>query len=294
MVRDGDGIVARMPIKVALAAHIADDMTQLILMAHVFFGVACVLASGWVFVDTLNVRDTTLGRIRLVSRIAAVFMWLNFLAGGYWYVVFYKVDKAIILKAPRPWPLAHNFFMETKEHLVITLLLLVTYLPIAAANNLAANRDARRLVLFVAAAGALLALFVEGEGAVIALGVKTGVLAQTTLNRHHERGKQHNSVSKCTISFGWSLALCSVLNALLVVAKEKSPKLQGTMKSIAGHHWIAHSAIVVLLFVVFGWLFASAAKNRGPNLPVNSLIKTIFAGLTVGVVIIVGFYLFAD
>ena len=145
-------------------------------MAHVFFGVACVLASGWVFVDTLNVRDTTLGRIRLVSRAAAVFMWSNFLLGGYWYVVFYKVDKAIILNGP--WKFAHNFFMETKEHLVITLLLLVSYLPIAAANNLAANRDARRLVLFVAAPVALLALFMEGEGAVIAMGVKIGLLAQ--------------------------------------------------------------------------------------------------------------------
>jgi hypothetical protein len=104
----------------------------------------------------------------------------------------------------------------------------------------------------------------------------------------------NNSVSKCTFSFGWSLALCSVLNALLVVAKEKSPKLQNTMKSLAGHHWIAHSVVIVLLFVVFGRLFASVAKKRGPNLPVNSLIKTIFAGVAAGVAIIVGFYLFAD
>jgi len=151
-------------------------MTEIILMAHVFFGVGCVLASGWVFVDVLNVRDATLSRIRCASRAAAVFMWLNFLLGGYWYVIFYKVDKAIILKGP--WPFAHNFFMETKEHLVITLLLVVTYLPIAAANNLAANRDTRRLVLFVAAAAALLALFMEGEGAIIAMGVKAGLLAQ--------------------------------------------------------------------------------------------------------------------
>jgi hypothetical protein len=145
-------------------------------MAHVFFGVACILASVWVFVDALNVRDATLGRIRLVSRAAAVFMWLNFLLGGYWYVVFYKVDKAIILNGH--WKFAHNFFMETKEHLVITLLLLVSFLPIAAANNLAANRDARRLVLCVAAAAALLALFMEGEGAIIATGVKIGLLGQ--------------------------------------------------------------------------------------------------------------------
>jgi hypothetical protein len=42
----------------------------------------------------------------------------------YWYVVLYPTDKAIILKGP--WPFAHEYFMETKEHLVIMLLMLVT------------------------------------------------------------------------------------------------------------------------------------------------------------------------
>ncbi len=68
--------------------------------------------------------------------------------------------------------------METKEHLVILLLLLVTYLPIAAANNLSANKDARRVVLWVAGMIVLLALMIEGDGATIAMGVKVGLLAR--------------------------------------------------------------------------------------------------------------------
>lgn len=103
-------------------------------------------------------------------------MWLAFAAGGYWYVVDYKADKEVILKGP--WPFAHNFFMETKEHFVITLLLLATYLPIAAANNLAANKGARRLVLSVAALMVALGLMAEANGGVIAMGVKMGLLAQ--------------------------------------------------------------------------------------------------------------------
>jgi len=103
-------------------------------------------------------------------------MWLAFCIGGYWYVVFYKVDKAIILRGP--WPFAHSFFMETKEHLVIMLLVLVTYLPIAAANNLAANKDARRVVLWVAGMIAVVALMMESEGAIIAMGVKVALLAK--------------------------------------------------------------------------------------------------------------------
>jgi hypothetical protein len=111
-----------------------------------------------------------------MSWAVAAFMWIAFVIAGYWYVVSYKVDKAIILKGP--WPFAHSFFMETKEHLVIMLLLLTTYLPIAASNNLAANQEARRVVLWVAALVALTALAMDGEGGLIAMGVKVGLLAK--------------------------------------------------------------------------------------------------------------------
>jgi len=66
--------------------------------------------------------------------------------------------------------------METKEHFVITLLLLATFLPIAASNNLVSNAAARRLVLCLTASVAALALLAEGHGAIIALGVKLALL----------------------------------------------------------------------------------------------------------------------
>jgi uncharacterized membrane protein YwaF len=152
------------------------NMTEMILMTHVAFGVACVVAGVWVFVETLNASAANAQRIQWVSRAAAILMWLSFVAGGYWYVVHYPADKALILKGP--WPFAHEYFMETKEHLVIILLLLATYLPIAAANPLAANRDARRLVLWVSALLPILGLMIEGHGAIIAMGVKLALLAK--------------------------------------------------------------------------------------------------------------------
>ncbi len=145
-------------------------------MAHVLFGVGCIVATVGLFVDVLNVHAGNLARIRRVSLGAAACMWLAFVVGGYWYVTAYKADKALILKGP--WPFAHNLVMETKEHLVIMLLLLVTYLPIAAANNLAASKDARRLMLCVTGTIALLALTMDGEGAIIAMGVKMGLLGK--------------------------------------------------------------------------------------------------------------------
>ncbi|MGO8766405.1 MAG: hypothetical protein ACLQSR_14865 [Limisphaerales bacterium] len=152
-------------------------MNEIILMFHVLAGVGCIVAAIWVFVDTLNVGETNLARIRCVSALAAIFMWIAFFIGGYWYVVLYPSEKAIILKGP--WPFAHNYFMETKEHLVLILLMLATYLPVVAANNLAANKDARRLVLWVAALVAVLGLMIEGQGAIISMGVKVALLAGT-------------------------------------------------------------------------------------------------------------------
>jgi len=151
-------------------------MNEIILMLHVVLGVGCLLAAVWLFVDVLNVSEANLLRIRRLGWATAGFMWLAFMVGGYWYVTSYRADKAIILSGP--WPFAHNFFMETKEHLVIMLLLLTTYLPIATGNNLVTNKDARRLVLWVTAGIALLALLVEGHGAIIATGVKMGLLAK--------------------------------------------------------------------------------------------------------------------
>ena len=147
---------------------------NVILMAHVLFGLVCLISGLWVFVDTLHAADANLGRIRAVSLGAAVAMWIAYLIAGYWYIAFYPADKAIILKGP--WPFAHNFYMESKEHFVIMLLLLVTYLPIAAAGDLAANRDARKIVLWVAGLVVALAVAADAFGGIIAMGGKVALL----------------------------------------------------------------------------------------------------------------------
>ncbi len=57
-------------------------MNEILLMAHVFFGVTCILASVWVFVDVLNAgaNPANGGRIKLISVAAAVAMWFAFIA----------------------------------------------------------------------------------------------------------------------------------------------------------------------------------------------------------------------
>ena len=103
-----------------------------------------------------------------------------------------------------------------------------------------------------------------------------------------------NPLSKYTVSFGLSLALCSVVNTLLVVVKEKSPAVQAEMQKMTGHHWVTHSAIVVGLFLLCGWLFTLANGGRGFQLTASRLIGIMVAGVVLSGGIIMGFYLIAD
>jgi hypothetical protein len=104
----------------------------------------------------------------------------------------------------------------------------------------------------------------------------------------------NNTVSKHTNSFGLSLALCALLNALVVIAKESSKSVAAWMQKITGHHWITHVGVMLLLFAAFGWLFASANGGQGPKMPVRRLTGILFSGVIAGVLIILAFYVIAD
>lgn len=75
------------------------------------------------------------------------------------------------------------------------------------------------------------------------------------------------ALSKYTISFGLSLALCSVLNALLVVLKETSRTVVAELQKITGYQWVTHVAVVLVLFALFGWLFSLANHGQGLKAP---------------------------
>ena len=104
----------------------------------------------------------------------------------------------------------------------------------------------------------------------------------------------NTTLSKYSVSFGISLALCAVLNALLVVAKEKSKSVADTMQKITGHHWVTHVAIVLVAFLIFGWVFARTKNGQGPKINSNRLTAIVVTGVLAGVIIILGFYAIAD
>lgn len=149
---------------------------EMILMLHPTFGVLAILSTVWVFAETLNAGGSNVARIRSVGMLAAVLMWLAYIVGGYWYVNFYAPDKALINAGP--WPFSHGFFMETKEHVFLMLVLLSTFLAIAVRGEIVTAKPLRNLVLWVSGLVVAMGLAMEGAGAFISMGVKVALLAK--------------------------------------------------------------------------------------------------------------------
>ncbi len=152
-------------------------MKDILLFLHPTFGVLALVASVWVFVEALNASEANQQRIWIGSlAVAALFVVTWFFAGWYYTIYYGHGDQQIIVKGPVPW--AHNFFMETKEHLFFIPAILALFLPFVARVRLSMNRQARSMVLVVTALIALNVLAIEGAGAIINWGAKTA-LAQT-------------------------------------------------------------------------------------------------------------------
>jgi hypothetical protein len=156
--------------------------SDVILLAHAAFGVMGCLAALWVFVETLNARAGNAGRIRTGALLTALLMAAGWICGGYWYVHFYPPEKALILGGP--WPFAHNFFMETKEHLFFIAAVLAFLLPITTRESLHSNSTARTLVLSVSGLIVITGLSVEATGAIIDHGVKIALLQDALKGAH--------------------------------------------------------------------------------------------------------------
>lgn len=104
-----------------------------------------------------------------------------------------------------------------------------------------------------------------------------------------------NSIGKYTVSFGISLAITSVLSALLVVVKEMSENtVLALMKRMTIHHWVTHGLFILILFVVIGWILARSNGGQGARMTVNCFISMLVSAVVLSGLIIAGFYLIWD
>jgi len=148
-----------------------------ILMSHVLFGVLGTLVAVALFFDVVNLSQANIKRIKRLCLVAVILFVLSYLVGGYWYVVHYAPEKALILAGPWPW--AHTYFMEVKEHLFFMIILLALYLPMLVYNKqLLESTGLKVITLTVLGLMIVLGLTMDGFGAIITMGSKVSTLAK--------------------------------------------------------------------------------------------------------------------
>ncbi|HEY3901207.1 MAG TPA: hypothetical protein VGM54_21535 [Chthoniobacter sp.] len=105
---------------------------------------------------------------------------------------------------------------------------------------------------------------------------------------------ENNTISKRSIGFGLALAIASIINAIIVVVKERNDAIMNGMKKITGHHWTTHSLIVLVLFFALGGVLTLAKGGRGFDMSAGRLVGIVTSSVAAAGLIIVGFYLFGD
>jgi hypothetical protein len=153
-----------------LSVTVSDEI-----LGHAAFGVLGTLSALWVFVEALNAREENEERMRRAALLAAACLLVAWILGGYWYLHFYPADQVLILRGP--WPMAHNLFMETKEHLFFLTLILSYDLVLATRSKLHVNSSIRKLVLCLSMLIVLSGLAIEGFGGVINHGAEMSLRA---------------------------------------------------------------------------------------------------------------------
>ncbi|PKN51908.1 MAG: hypothetical protein CVU55_09145 [Deltaproteobacteria bacterium HGW-Deltaproteobacteria-13] len=99
----------------------------------------------------------------------------------------------------------------------------------------------------------------------------------------------NTQTGKYAAGFGISLAVTTLLNAVILVVKELNGSVMGAMKSALGHHWTTHGVLVILVFVVLGFIFSGMKFED--KLDSGKLLRYIVWAVIISVIIIAGFFL---
>ena len=100
-----------------------------------------------------------------------------------------------------------------------------------------------------------------------------------------------STLNGTTRAFGLSLAITSLVSALLVVLKELNEGVLTLMKGLTIHHWVTHSIFDVAVFVVLGLVLSKANNGRGVDIGDSALRNAVVAGFLLGCAIVAAFYL---
>ena len=152
----------------------ADIFITLAASAHVFTAILAMIFLVLMFGEAL--WGGSAKRLRLYGLGLIVFSTLTYILAGWWYVVYYGADKAIIKAGEMAW--AHTLIMETKEHIFISgfwLTIVLGLFGYFATDEQMDDPSFRRTIALLAVVSVLGIILLDAMGGIIVAGLKIGL-----------------------------------------------------------------------------------------------------------------------
>jgi len=141
---------------------------------HLGFAIIGIDAFLWLLGKLKDDSGTSKGRI-ITALIGVGAFLASWIAGGYYYVVYYgTLVKPIIKSGVAPW--VHNIIMETKEHIflfIIPLAMTILFITLLSKEEMEKLR-LRKITLWLAFSVAMLGLIIGAMGFMISATVRWG------------------------------------------------------------------------------------------------------------------------
>jgi hypothetical protein len=103
---------------------------------------------------------------------------------------------------------------------------------------------------------------------------------------------ENNDIGKFGRSFGLSFAITSLFSVIVLILKETNEHtVMAWMKAATPHHWITHTLLDLIVFVVLGVVFAKANNGQGIKIDSARLNSFIVGAFIISGILIAGFYL---
>ncbi len=157
---------------------------ELLILGHATVGSLATLTSVWLLVELFHAKDGNVQRIKYLSVLVNIFIWLSYIVGGWYYVYDYSTLDKYIIKGSTDlgfsgslWKFAHAFFTESKEHFFFLGIVMALYLLLLAyRSSFVADKSTRQTMTVLVAFLVVGGLVLEGWGAIMAMGVRLGMV----------------------------------------------------------------------------------------------------------------------
>jgi hypothetical protein len=99
-------------------------------------------------------------------------------------------------------------------------------------------------------------------------------------------------IGKYAQSFGVSFAITSLFSVIVLILKETNEHtVMAWMKAATPHHWITHTLLDLIVFVVLGVVLAKMNDGQGIKISPDRLNSLIVGAFVISGILIAGFYL---